>query len=385
MQCARYFVGALTLFVVLAGPVPALAQPPIPTECAPGVLPSTALSLICVPSAWNRQVVVFAPGYTPPYLPKGFYYLTTPDGAVSLPELVMSLGYAFATTSYRRTGLVILDGADDVRQLVARFKFLHPTTSRVHVTGVSEGGLVATLLAEQSPDTFTTALAACAPIGSFRQQINYLGDFRALFDYFFPGVLPGSPVSMPDGIGPLFDFGDPTATPPIPPLKDRIAAAMMANPSKALELMRVSRAAYDPNNLLTVIASAVNILRYNVVGLDNAQEVLNGNPYGNRGRLYFGSSNDLRLNLLIRRYDPAPAALAAMQPYETDGDLSIPLVTIHTTADEIAPFAHELLYLPKVDTSGRGLFLPVPIARYGHCNFTPTEIGLAFLFTANLP
>ena len=74
-----------------------------------------------------------------------------------------------------------------------------------------------------------------------------------------------------------------------------------------------------------------------------------------------------------------------MGPYETDGDLSIPLVTIHTTADEVAPFAHELLYLPKVDTSARGLFLPVPIQRYGHCNFTATEIALAFLFTANLP
>ena len=64
-----------------------------------------------------------------------------------------------------------------------------------------------------------------------------------------------------------------------------------------------------------------------------------------------------------------------MGPYETNGDLSIPLVTIHTTADDVAPFAHELLYLPKVDTSARGLFLPVPIQRYGHCNFTATEIA----------
>ena len=39
---------------------------------------------------------------------------------------------------------------------------------------------------------FSSALAACAPIGSFRQQVNYLGDFRVLFDYYFPGVLPGS-------------------------------------------------------------------------------------------------------------------------------------------------------------------------------------------------
>jgi len=32
-------------------------------------------------------------------------------------------------------------------------------------------------------------LAVCGPIGSFQQQIDYLGDARVLFDYFFPGVL----------------------------------------------------------------------------------------------------------------------------------------------------------------------------------------------------
>ena len=117
--------------------------------------------------------------------------------------------------------------------------------------------------------------------------------------------------------------------------------------------MRVARVAYDPANLLhggptrrsTSCATTSS-------GSNDAIAALGGNPYGNRGRWYFGSSNDLRLNLRVRRYDAAPAALAAMAPYETNGDLSIPLVTIHTTADEVAPFAHELLYLPKVDTHG---------------------------------
>ena len=83
------------------GPPGAFAQPPVPPGCvqSPNPLPGGALALYCVPPAWNGQLVVFAPGYTPPYLPKGFYQLTTPDGTASLPQLVMSLGYAFATTS----------------------------------------------------------------------------------------------------------------------------------------------------------------------------------------------------------------------------------------------------------------------------------------------
>ena len=84
-----------------------------------------------------------------------------------------------------------------MKLLLAEFAARVGRPLRTHVTGVSEGGLVATLLAERSPDLFSSALAACAPIGSFRQQVNYLGDFRVLFDYYFPGVLPGSAVAMP--------------------------------------------------------------------------------------------------------------------------------------------------------------------------------------------
>ena len=65
------------------------------------------------------------------------------------------------------------------------------------MTGVSEGGLITALAIEQRPDVFDGGLSTCGPIGDFSQQINYFGDFRVLFDYFFPGVMPGSPISIP--------------------------------------------------------------------------------------------------------------------------------------------------------------------------------------------
>jgi pimeloyl-ACP methyl ester carboxylesterase len=376
MSCCTRVVAGLALFVgLLFLPTTAAAQPQ-PGPCVPGLLPHGAGSLICVPTAgWNGELVVFAPGYTPPQLPLNFYYLNTPDG-VSVPLLVQSLGYAFATTTFRKNGLAVLEGADDIRNLVAAFPVVTQLTpTRVHVAGVSEGGLVATLLAERSPALFSSAWAACAPIGSFRQQVNYLGDFRALFDYYFPNVLPGSPVEISPLAAALW-----TST-YVPAIQN----AFLANPAKALELMRVSRVAYDPTNLATVIQSAIAVLAYNVLGLNDAKITLGGNPYGNRFRWYFGSSNDLRLNLRVKRYDADPVAVAAMGAYETNGDLSLPLVTLHTTADEVAPFAHELLYLPKVDRTARGRFVPIPIARYGHCNFTATEIGLSFRYAATLP
>ena len=362
------------LATMLAVPLDGWAQV-VPGPCQPGVLPGGAFSLICVPAlGWNGQLVVYAHGYVAPDLPLDFYQITAPDGT-PIPLLVQSQGFAFATTSYRQNGLAILEGMDDIRQLVAAFSALHPAPTKTHLAGVSEGGLIATLLAERSPELFTSALAACGPVGSFRRQVEYLGDFRVLFDYFFPGIIPGSPVDVPAAVRAGWESVYVPA----------ITAAMAANPGRALELMRTARAAYDPSNPSTIVTTAINALWYNVFATNDAAAKLGGNPYGNRHTWYFGSRNDLRLNLLVRRFSAAPTAVAAMGAYETSGDLSIPLVTLHTTLDEVVPFRQELLYLPKVDLFDRGRFLPIPIVRYGHCNFTTTELLGSFLIAANLP
>ena len=60
-------------------------------------------------------------------------------------------------------------------------------------------------------------------------------------------------------------------------------------------------------------------------------------------------------------------------------------MTLHTTGDELIPFWHELLYLPKVDLSGRGRFFPIPAVRYGHCNFTANEVLTAFGLAVRQP
>jgi pimeloyl-ACP methyl ester carboxylesterase len=357
----------LTAFVAgsVCLPSAATAQTAIPGPCVPGQLPSNALSLICVPtSGWKGELVVFAHGYVPVGLPLGFYNLTLPDGTTDLPTLIQSLGYAFATTSYRQNGLAILEGVDDIRELVASF----PSPGPTHVAGVSEGGLVATLLAERWPELFRSAVAACAPIGRFSAQIDSIGDFRVLFDYFFPGVIPGSPVEIPAAV---IAGWQSTYLP-------RVVVAIETNRPRALELMRVSRAAYDPANLDTIKITAVNLLTYNVLGANDAAAKLGGNPFGNRLRWYFGSRNDLELNLSVQCFTASFAARAALRDYETSGNLRIPLVTVHTTADEVVPFWHELLYLPKLDLSERGSFVPIPVVRYGHCNFTRSELLGAF-------
>jgi len=232
--------------------------------------------------------------------------------------------------------------------------------------------LVAALLAERFPELFTGAYALCGPIGNFREQINYVGDFRVLFDYFFPGTFVGSPVAIAPLDVQLWVTG---ITP------GQIAARLLANRTRALELMRTSRAAFDPADFDTVIQTTLAVLANNILGANDAAAKLGGQPFDNRLRWYFGSSNDLRLNFTVARFAASPAALLALRNYNTSGLLRIPMVTLHTTSDETIPFAHELIYLAKVRPSDRGRFIPLPVFRYGHCNFTTPEIltGLAVL------
>jgi pimeloyl-ACP methyl ester carboxylesterase len=332
------------------------------------------LSRICVPLDWNGQLVVFAPGYVAPEQPLGFYYLTLPDGA-SLPTVIQSQGFAFATTSYRQNGLAILEGVDDIKELVTHFDKHYSVPLRRYITGGSEGGLVAALLAERSPELFFGGLATCGPIGDFRAQINYIGNFRVLFDYFFPGVIPGSPIDIPITVRAHWDALYVPA----------ITAALATHPARAIELLKVANAAYDPATPATVVKTALDALSYNVSATNDAARKLGGNPFGNRLTWYFGSSNDLRLNERVQRFGASPAAVSALRAYQTTGDLSIPLVTLHTTGDDLIPVWQELLYSLKFDSSFRGRFIPLPVQRYGHCNFTTNEVLGAFLLTITQP
>ncbi|HEX9012079.1 MAG TPA: hypothetical protein VF813_01135, partial [Anaerolineaceae bacterium] len=203
-------------FLMLAALAPVLpvqaagaSLPALPAECAVSGVPGSPLPalngsqiLVCVPTnGWNGDAVIFAHGYVSPTVAAGtipWDQLVLPDQTTTLPGLVMSQGYAFAATSYPVNGLVIGKNNGQktvnlgVQAVVDLAKFLRKTVrglQRVYLTGASEGGLVTALAVEQYPAVFSAGLATCGPIGDFNAQTNYLGDFRMVFDYFYPGIL----------------------------------------------------------------------------------------------------------------------------------------------------------------------------------------------------
>ena len=356
--------------------------PPDPIPDAPtgyceadGVQPSGAIYRICMPNLlWNGDLVVYAHGYVaynvPLVIPEN--QLSLPNG-ISLPSLVNALGYAFAVTSYRTNGLAVKDGVDDLVELVDVFTAKHGRPNRVYVTGVSEGGLIATLAVERRPDVFDGGLAACGPLGDFRRQIDYFGDFRVLFDYFFPGLMPGDPTRIPQS---LIDNWDAY-------VEDVIQPALLApaNAAQIDQLFRVSGAPRDPNDPASVITSTIDALSYNVLATNDGVAKLGGQPFDNRQRVYAGSDDDARLNQMVARFDADPGALAGIAAdYQTTGRLTIPLVTMHTTLDQQVPYWHMPSFRGKVIANdAMALHRHFEIDRYGHCYFEFGDVLNAFL------
>jgi len=341
----------------------------IPGPCNVGRLPGGSFALVCIPlSGWNGDLIVWAHGYRAFNESLAFQNIELSDGT-NLPLLAQSLGFAFAATTYRENGLAILPALDDVRELVLAFRAaIGRAPGHTYMTGASEGGLVTTLLIERSPELFSGGLALCGPIGNFRAQIDYVGDFRVLFDYFFPGVLPGNALRIPDSVIQNWDAQ----------YVPKVNAAIGANPLAALQLISASKASIDFQDGSTVQKTVQDILWYSTFSTNDAVAKLGGNPYGNLLRVYSGSANDAKLNQSVFRVARDAVTLLTVLPYQTSGHVSIPLVTMHTTGDDIIPFWHEILYQAKMQVTGRGSVTQIPIARYGHCNFTGLEALAAF-------
>ena len=70
-----------------------------------------------------------------------------------------------------------------------------------------------------------------------------------------------------------------------------------------------------------------------------------------------------------------------MTKYETTGRLTQALGDAAHDGDDLVPFVHEPLYLAKVFLTGHSGLLPLPVNRYGHCNFTTNELLTAFALT----
>lgn len=337
-------------------------------DCLTETLNSGEIYQICKPVNWNGELIIYAHGYVSEFKP-----LALPTEPDDFAPLFISMGYAFATTSYSENGLAIQTGIKNIVDLRKRFIKKYGEPEHIYLAGASEGGIVTTLAIERYPELFSGGLSLCGPCGDFQKQMNYYGDFRVLFDYYFPGVLPGNAVSIPDQ---LIQNWSSVYVP-------AILQAIALNPAATAKLLSVAQAPYNPTNPTTIGETVLGILWYDVFATRDAVNKLKGQPYDNSTRVYTVPGNPAETNLLnarVQRFTADKHASKNVQKYyQTTGDIRVPLVSAHTTGDPIVPAWHLSLYQAKTVAQGTSpLFTGILINRYGHCTFSQAEIAQGF-------
>jgi pimeloyl-ACP methyl ester carboxylesterase len=386
--------GLITLDAACAG-----ATGPLTLPVAEGTLADGSLFEIYKPDNFNGRLMIFAHGYFDPYagskgdkahdyknlfLPNHY---DDPNGnagiAVVNNEVVCNLvlqGFALAWSSYNVNGYAVESGYKSTHELRGR-AVTAVKPNRVYLMGFSLGGQIVATLMEKYATSYDGALPMCGPVAGSTRQLAYVGDARAVFDYGFPGVLPGT------------DPTKPAITVPEPPqiawsdtdadltndTVSRIRSAVNGDPTLAAKLANVTQVKLPYADNGQLVDSWLAILYFAARGVNNAMWLAGGNPYGNGSTTYSGmptSAENTHLNNTIIRYASLKKAVDYFKAnYDTTGNISRPVLTLHTNQDPAIPFWHEAEYGKKVSAQKKTSNLAQQyVSRYGHCAFNEKEV-----------
>lgn len=311
---------------------------------------------------WNGDVVYYAHGYVFPNAP-----IALPS-VEALRDALVEAGYGFAYSSYSANGFAVKEGVQRTHQLRGLFKSEIGLPRRSYLAGESMGGLVVIALAEKYPQQYSGVLPMCGGVGGSLMLWDAVLQARAVFDYYYPGALPGNALNVPEGT----NFGSQIAP--------SVIGSVVSDPASATALANVEQLhiTYDGVGELTNTL----LIRFFVhtIGMEEALGRTHGRSFfDNRGIAYTGSPDDNGLNAGVERFESTPDAVNYMQQnYEPNGGIQIPVLALHTTRDPLVPIEHVNVYEQKVMNAGAGgLFARQDIERFGHCAFTTEEMTIA--------
>ena len=338
-----------------------------PPGCESGELDGQ-LILTCLPENFNGTLIVYAHGYVYPQEELALPIEEIGPENLSVIAQLVGSGFGFATTSYSVNGYAIEEAEADLIALVEHFKACvasPESVDKVVLVGASEGGLVTTMMLEKRPDVFDGGLAMCGPISGMPYQLSYIGDFRVVFDYFFPDVF-GFGMSDVEFAEDACDVWESEYLP-------AVWEAMQSHPLKSLQLFNITGAAFDLFDVTSFGVTAETVLKYTVCGISDLTIKAGGMPYDNRRTWYDAS---WLLNRKVERVSGDEVALAYVAShYQTTGNLTVPLVTLHNLSDPAVPYRHEEIYKQLVQQKGCSHNLTVwPVFGYGHCAFKPWQV-----------
>jgi pimeloyl-ACP methyl ester carboxylesterase len=367
-----------------------------------GTLADGATWTAQVPDNWNGILLLASHGFGPPAIP--------PVGHLPPPtqNALLERGYAIAGSSYDPNGSwwALKSAVSDQFETIDAFEAaVGDEPERVLAVGTSMGGLVSALMAEQGAGIVDGALSTCGIVGGAIHLNNYQLDAEyaiakllmpapgpKLVDFANPGEGAASGAALtaalraaqatPEGRARLaFVFALLNIVPVAPGLPEPAP-----NDAAAIEAAQYA-SAVESFPLLDFIQFGRYWIELSAGGNgswtrgEDFAELLSHSPYHDVVRkLYRATGLDLRADLETLDAGASigadPDAIASLEQTSVPtGELEVPQLTMHTTADPLVPVQHESIYADVVRRAGSTRLLrQAYVDRWGHCSFTPAEL-----------
>jgi len=367
-------------------------------ETLTGTLPDGATYLIQVPANWNGTLFLYSHGYVVPGSPNPATDVGDPiTGAAMLAQ-----GFALAGSSYASTGWAIQQALPDQISTLNIFDSQVGHPKRTIAWGHSLGGIITAGLIQKYPSRFAGALPMCGVLSGGVATWNTALDSEFAFQQLIDPSVQVVNITIPPT--------DPTATRRAPP---RAALAAQATPQGQARLALAAALADTPGwfTPLSPEPAANDYAAQEANQFEWETQVdfpfafflraelegrAGGNPSWNTGVNY---SRDLRKSADFRevkalykaaglslnadletlnnaaRVSADPAAVRYLEQNITfNGELSVPVLTMHTTGDGLVVPENEQAYASVVRRAGdSSLLRQIFVSRAGHCAFTPAE------------
>ncbi len=348
----------------------------------------------CPNGAWNGTLFLYSHGYVVP----GAANPAQDVGDPITGAWLLSHGYALAGSSYATTGWAIQQALPDQVSTLHVFDSSFGKPSTTIAWGHSLGGIITAGLIQDYPSLFQAALPMCGVLSGGVATWNTALDGAFAFQQLLaPSIQVVNITDPTDNL--TAGEAAAAAAQNTPQGRARLAlvAALDDTPGwftpLSPEPAATDYAAQEQNQYLwdsqvtfpfvlafraELEARAGGNVSWNT-GVNYFADLAKSADLKEVVALYQAAGLSLTKDLLkledAPRISAKPSAVAYLAKYISfNGQISIPVLSMHTTGDGLVVPENEQAYRSVVDRAGNGRLLrQIFVARAGHCAFTPAE------------
>jgi pimeloyl-ACP methyl ester carboxylesterase len=360
-----------------------------------GTLPDGATYLIECPSgSWNGTLYLYSHGYVAP----GASNPAQDVGDPVTRAWMLANGYALAGSSYSTTGWSIAQALPDQISTLNAFDGLYRKPRTTVAWGHSLGGIITAGLLQDYPNRFDAALPMCGVlsggVATWNTALDGAFAFQQLIDRSIQIVNIANPAANLQAAEAAVAQAQKT-----PQGRARLAltAALADTPGWFTPTSpEPSATDYTDQEANQYLWDTEVTFPFIFAFRADLQAKAGGNPSWNTGVNYaadLAKSADLSEVMALYqaaglslgqdlttlngapRISASPSAVAWLaRNISFDGQIRVPVLTMHTTGDGLVVPENEQAYRSVVDRAGHGnLLRQVFVDRAGHCAFTPAE------------